>query len=167
MEIITSTVNGIDKLLTVVNSTKKLLILGCLVSLTGVSFLGHKLIESNSIVDSFAKSKIERVGGNWCYQRKKGGVTKSREIGIQFPISKELQALGVAQSMTGFVVDKEPTLSEFHEICDLLVQEVMSERRQDYLLKHYPESKQKMIEYFRKLEALDKKTASAKSTEQS
>lgn len=167
MEIITSAVTGIEKLLTVVNSTRKLLILSSLSLLAGSTFLGYKLIQSNAIVESFSSAKIERVGGRWCYQRKRGGVTKAREIGIQFPLSEKLDKMGIEQNMTGFVINREPTLTEFNAICDKLVQEVLSPERQDFLLRHYPESRQKLLDYYKSLEQVIKDTASVKRIENS
>lgn len=167
MEIITSAVNGIDKLLTVVNSTRKLLFLASLLLLTGSSYLGYKLIQSNAIVESFSSSRIERVGGRWCYQRKRGGATKTREIGIQFPLSEKLAKMGIEQNMTGLVINREPTLAEFNTICDQLVQEVLSPERQDFLLRQYPESRQKLLDYYKSLEQVIKQTASVSRVEQS
>lgn len=168
MEVITTAVNGIDKLLTVVNSTKKLLILTSLLLLSGSTYLGYKLIKTNAIIDSFSSPKIERVGGRWCYQRKRGGATKAREIGIQFPLSDKLAKLGVEQNMTGLVMSREPTLTEFNTICDQLVQEVLSPERQDFLLRHYPESRQKLLDYYKTLEeTMKKETASVKQVHKS
>ena len=164
---INSTVNGIDKLLTVVNSGRKLFFLTCLVSLTGFSYLTYELIKDKAIIDSIVAPKIERVGGRWCYQRKRGGITQSRVIGIQFPLSKELESLGVEQNMTGFIVTKEPSYAEFNHLCDQLVKEVLSPERQDFLLRQYPESKQKLLDYFRRLETMEKQTATANKIEQS
>lgn len=166
MEIINSVVGMVEKILIVVNSTKKVFILCSLLLMTGTSYLGYKLIQSDLIVESLSRSKIERVGGNWCYQRKRSG-TESREIGIQFPLSTELQNLHVEQNLSGFVVSKEPTITEFNTLCEKLVQEVLSTERQEFLLKHYPESRQKLIDYFKRLEKLNSGTGTAPIVEPS
>lgn len=168
MEVITTAVNGIERLLTVVNSTRKLLILTCLLLLAGSTYLGYKLIKTNAIVDSFASPKIERVGGRWCYQIKRGGATKSREIGIQFPLSDKLAKLDIEQNMTALVINREPTLSEFNTLCDLLVQEVLNPERQDFLLRHYPESRQRLLDYYKSLEdSMKRETATLKVSDHS
>lgn len=158
---ITSAVNGIDKLLTVVNSAKKLLFLTCLMSLTGVSFLSYKLIQNQELLNEVLAPKIERVGGRWCYQQRRGGLSSSRFIGIQFPVSNELARKGVEQDLTGFIVNKKPSLAEFNELCNDLVQEVLSIERQEFLLQHYPESKQKLYDYYKNLQVDSAKQAAA------
>lgn len=156
MDIVNSIVVSIEKMLTIVNTTKKLLILIALTAILGFSLLGYRLIITNSIVESFSPGRIERVGGRWCYQRKRGGLTTSRVVGIQFPFDQSLGLMGVEESITAFVLTKEPTLAEFNTLCDRLVQEVLSVERQEFLYGSYPESKQKLYEYFQRLEKLER-----------
>lgn len=155
MDFVGSVVANIEKMLVVVNTTKKLLILIALMIICGISLLSYRLIITNSIVESFSPGRIERVGGRWCYQRKRGGITTSRIVGIQFPFDKTLSQLGVEESVTAFVLTKEPTLGEFNALCDRLVQEVLSVERQEFLYGNYPESKQRLYEYFQRLEKLE------------
>lgn len=156
MDFVASVVGNIEKMLSIVNTTKKLLILIALTMILGFSLLGYRLIITNSIVESFSPGRIERVGGRWCYQRKRGGITSSRIVGIQFPFDKSLGLMGVEESVTAFVLTKEPTLAEFNTLCDRLVLEVLSVERQEFLYGSYPESKQRLYEYFQRLEKLEK-----------
>ena len=156
MDLVNSVVVSIEKLLTIVNTTKKLLILIALTMIVGFSLLGYRLIFANSIIETMSPGRIERVGGRWCYQRKRGGLTTSRIVGIQFPFDKSLSQMGVEESLTAFVLGKEPSLAEFNVLCDRLVVEVLSVERQEFLYNSYPESKQKLYEYFQRLEKLEK-----------
>lgn len=156
---IDTAINVIDKLLTIVNTKNKLIVLTVLFGLGGTGWLVSYLVKSPDVMDEFISPKIERVGSAMsgsamCYQQRhkdRSGSKATRIIGIQFPVSDKLVQKGIEQNLAGFTINKEPSLAEFNEICELLVQEIASPERQRFLWNAYPDQRKKLLEFYQKL----------------
>lgn len=146
--IINSVISAIERLLTVVNSTRKLLLLACLTLLLMLSFLVYQLAKSQELVSELVFPKIERVGG-WCYQQRVR--RDSRIVAIQFPVPENLLKLGVEQHVSALVVKKNLTSAEFNLLCVGLVEEILDPNVEFNLLQSNPKWKQKLQDFYKNL----------------
>lgn len=139
----------IERLLTVVNSTKKLMILIILALLGAVIFLTYQVIVTQEVINEFSAPRVERIG-SVCYQQRVRRL--NRIIAIQFPITPKLIELGVEQNLSGFVISKIPTTKVFNEICSALVDIILDPEIETQLLQNNPQWKKRLQEYYQGLD---------------
>lgn len=145
IEIINTVISGIERLLVVVNSGRRLLFLSCLTLLVICSFLVYQLARSQDVIAEFTAPRIERVSG-WCYQQR---VRRDRRIAaIQFPIPQYLIEAGVTQNVVAFVFEKQVNQSEFDKLCSGLIDEVFDPQSKIKLLQSNPQWKKKLQDFY-------------------
>jgi len=149
IEIINAVIHGIERLLNVVNSRSRVLLLSFLVFLVIVFLLAYQLIQSQDVISEFTTPRIERVSG-WCYQQR--FIRNERIVAVQFPIPDELIPKGVIQSLAAFVLTKPVPELEFDRFCDALVDEILDPESKVRLLRANPEWKVKIQEYYKNLD---------------
>jgi hypothetical protein len=147
-EILNTIVTAIERLLTIVNSTRKLLFLACLIMLLGLMFLTYQLSRSQDVISELISPRIERVGG-WCYQQKIR--LDSRIVAIQFPVPDALVKKGVEQNVSAFLVRKSLSVPEYNELCKNLVEEILDPGVELNLLQSNPKWKQRLQEFYNNL----------------
>jgi hypothetical protein len=141
-------INGIERLLSVVNSTRKLLFLACILLLFFSSFLGYQLVKSQEVLSEIMSPRIERVGG-FCYQQRVR--LDSRIVGIQFPIPDYLIDQGVSQNLSALVLKRNLTAKEFDKLCKGLIDEILDPGVELRLLQSNPEWKEKLQDFYKNL----------------
>lgn len=145
VDIINAVISAIERLLTAVNSKKRLLILSYLSLIVICGFLVFQLSRSQDIIAEFTSPRIEQVSG-WCYQQK---VRRNRRIvAIQFPVPEHLIEKGVLQNLTAFVFQEQITQSEFDELCSGLIDEIFDPQSKQKLLSSNPEWKKKLQDFY-------------------
>lgn len=146
MELILNTIiTAIERLLNVVNSTRKLLLLACLTMLFGLCFLTYQLSRSQEVISELISPRIERVGG-WCYQQRIR--LDSRIVAIQFPIPDALIKQGVEQNLSALVLRKSITPAEYDKLCNDLVEEILDPGVELSLLQSNPKWKQRLQDFY-------------------
>lgn len=150
IEVINAVITGIERLLVVINSGRKLLFLCCLTLLIACTFLIYQLARSQDVIAEFTAPKIERVSG-WCYQQR---VRRDRRIvAMQFPLTDYLIKMGISQNVFAFVLEGKIKLSEFDQICASLIDEVLDPQSKLKLLQSNPQWKKKLQDYYLNLDS--------------
>jgi len=150
VEIINALVGGVEKLLNVVNSKRRLLFLACLTLLAICTLLAYQLVLSQEVISEFTSPRIERVSG-WCYQQR---IRRDRRIvAIQFPIPDLLIPKGITQSLVAFVFTKPINQLQFDELCNSLINEVFDPQPKLKLLRSNPEWKVRLQDFYRNLDS--------------
>lgn len=157
-KIIDSLVAALEKLLNVVNTPQRFVIFAFLVGMISWSYLGYYLMANPSLITQYIPppatgSTIVRVGGKGCYQRLLVRPQNLFFIGIQFPLSEDMERSSVTQNVTGLILEKNIGNAEFLRLCDVLVDDIESSNRQDFILNLSKDGKRKLIEYYRGLDA--------------
>lgn len=142
-------VSSIEKLLNIVNSTRRLLFLGCLCLLFFSSFLAYQLVQSQELISEIISPKIERVGG-FCYQQRIR--LNSRIVAIQFPIPDYLIKQGVTQNLSALLVKDTPSTEEFNRLCKGLVDEILDPGVELNLLQSNPDWKKKLQDFYQNMD---------------
>lgn len=147
--IINAVITAIEKLLNVVNSTRKLLFLACLSLLLFCGFLGYQLVRSQEVISEIISPRIERVGG-FCYQQRVR--LDSRIVAIQFPIPDYLIKQGVTQNLSALVIKETPSPEKFNALCKGLVDEILDPGVELNLLQSNPQWRVKLREFYENLD---------------
>jgi hypothetical protein len=147
--LINSIISAIERLLTVVHSTRRLLFLVCLTLMLICCFLIYQLTRSQEVIGELISPRIERVG-DWCYQQRVR--LDSRIVAIQFPIPDYLIKLGVEQNVSALVVRKNLNPQEFSQLCKGLVDEILDPGVELRLLQSNPQWKQRLQEFYKDLD---------------
>lgn len=146
-DIIDGIVGGLDRLLSIVNSWQRLLIVAALIALAFAAGILYKIVESNQITAEVGAPQIERVSG-LCYQQR---VRSDRRIvAIQFPIPDELVAMGVRQNLVALVFKGQIDQERFDRLCVALQAEISRVRINQ--LYTNPGLQQKMQDFYRQLD---------------
>lgn len=145
---------ALEKLLTIINSTRRLLFLGILTLLFFTGFLAHQLLQSQELISEIMSPNIERVGG-YCYQQRIR--LNARIVGIQFPIPEALLREGVTQNLSALLLSDEPDQAKFNRLCKGLIDEILDPGVELDLLKSNPEWQQRLLDFYRGLDKRDEK----------
>lgn len=143
--LINSIISAIERLLNVVNSTRRLLFLACLSLLLVCLFLVYQLARSQEVISELISPRIERVG-DWCYQQRIR--LDSRIVAIQFPVPDTLIKLGVEQNVSALVLRKTLNAQEFNSLCKALVDEILDPGVELRLLQSNPQWKQRLQDFY-------------------
>lgn len=145
VSIIDAIVSAIERLLSVINTKRELLVLFCLSLILFCGYLVFQISQSQDIISEFTAPRIERVSG-WCYQQR---IRRDRRIAaIQFPIPDYLIKLGVTQNVVAFVFDKQVTQTDFDKICSGLIDEIFDPQSKIKLLQSNPQWKKKLQDFY-------------------
>lgn len=147
--IINSVITAVERLLNVVNSTRRLLFLTCLSLLLVCLFLIYQLSRSQEVISELISPRIERVG-DWCYQQRIR--LDSRIVAIQFPVPDSLIKLGVEQNVSALLVRKTLNAQEFNTLCRGLVEEILDPGVELRLLQGNPQWKQRLQQFYDNLD---------------
>jgi hypothetical protein len=119
--LINAIVSAIERLLSVVNSGRKLLFLTCIVSMVVSIYLMWQVANSQELIAQLVSPRIVRARG-WCYEQQ---VRYDRRIvAIQFPVNPDLIKLGVSQNLAAVVFQRRITDVEFDSLCSGLITEI-------------------------------------------
>lgn len=145
IQIIDAVVDAIERLLTAVNSKRRLLVLCCLSLIVICSYLVFELSRSQDVIAEFTAPRIERVSG-WCYQQR---IRRDRRIAaIQFPIPDYLIKLGITQNVVAFVFEKQITQEDFDKVCSGLIDEIFDPQSKIKLLQSNPQWKKRLQDFY-------------------
>lgn len=135
IELLNAIVTAIERLLSIVNSGRKLLFLICIVSMGVSIFFMWQVSQSQEIIAQLVAPRIVRARG-WCYEQQ---VRYDRRIvAIQFPVPPNLIKLGVGQNLSALVFQRRITDEEFDQLCKGLVNEISGYPAQLNLLRSDP-----------------------------
>lgn len=147
--LIETIITAIERLLTVVHSTRRLLFLACLTLMLICCFLIYQLTQSQEVISELISPRIERVG-DWCYQQRIR--LDSRIVAIQFPVPDYLVKSGVEQNVSALVVRRNLNSQEFSQLCKGLVDEILDPGVELKLLQSNPQWKQRLQEFYKDLD---------------
>lgn len=140
-------VAAIDKLLTIVNSWQRVLLLAALIALAFSAGILYKVVESDQITAEVGAPQIERVSG-LCYQQR---VRSDRRIvAIQFPIPDYLVELGVKQNLVALVFRGQIDQPKFDKLCSGLLLEISQLRINQFYAD--PNLQRKMQQFYLNLD---------------
>lgn len=141
-------VSAIERLLSVVNSGRKLLFLTCIVSIVVSIYLMWQVANSQELIAQLVSPRIIRARG-WCYEQQ---VRYDRRIvAIQFPVNPELIKLGVSQNLAAVVFQRRITDVEFDSLCNGLINEIYGYPGKLNLLRSNPAIGKELQEYHNNL----------------
>lgn len=147
MSLLDRIVNVIDRLLSIVNSWQRLLVLAALIALGFSAVLLYRIAENDQVTAEVGAPQIERVSG-LCYQQR---VRSDRRIvAIQFPIPDDLAALGVKQNLVALVFQGKIDQERFDRLCKGLLNEISELRIEQFY--GNPELQKKMQQFYRDLD---------------
>jgi hypothetical protein len=114
-------VSAVERLLSIVNSGRKLLFLICIVSMGVSIYLMWQVANSQELIAQLVSPHIVRARG-WCYEQQ---VRYDRRIvAIQFPVNPDLVKLGVSQNLAAVVFQRQINDTEFDNLCNGLIGEI-------------------------------------------
>lgn len=147
MEIFNGIVSILDKLLNIVNSWRRLLILAALMPLTIAALFLYKVVTEGEVAAEVGSPQIERVSG-WCYQQR---VRSDRRIvAAQFPIPDYLVELGVKQNLAALVIIGKVDQNRFDQLCNGLLAEISQPRIRQF--EHNPGLQKTLQQFYRDLD---------------
>lgn len=147
-KIIEAVAAAIERILHSINSAQKMGVIVTLTLLFACLYLLYQLSQSQELVASIIEPRIEKVGG-YCYQQQIRG---RRLIAIQFPIEKDMIALGVEQNLSAFLLSSDTKNIQFNKLCDGLVTSILDPAAEAGLLFGNPQWKKDLQEYYRSLD---------------
>jgi len=142
-------VSAVERLLSIVNSGRKLLFLTCIVSMVASVYLMWQVASSQELITQLVSPRIIRARG-WCYEQQ---VRYDRRIvAIQFPVTPELIKLGVSQNLAAVVFQRRITDMEFDNLCNGLIGEIYGYPAKLNLLRSNPAISKQLENYHSTLE---------------
>lgn len=138
-------ITALEKLLNVVNSKQRLIVLVIVTLLFSTVFLAYNYLQTQEVINELSSPRVERVT-DMCYQQRIRRTT--RIVGVQFPLPEYLIERGVEQNLSALVIPKEITLKEFQFLCTSLINEILDPKVEMGLLQRNPEWKRKLQEFY-------------------